>query len=142
MRPPSRMPPLKYVPKLWAALLFLLLLAGAFCLFLGRKEGAFRLRLTNPAFADYYQHISNFSITFLLYSSICYMWLLAGVRMVHIIGLGAALVLANLVYEWWLPVLNTRDVMDAYYGIAGAMAAFLFLWLVKSVGLTLNKQEE
>ena len=136
------MPALKYVPKLWAALLFLLLLAGAFCLFLGRKKVAFRLRLTSPAFADYHQHISNFSISFLLYAGIGYLWLLAGVRMVHIIGLGAALMLSNLAYEWWLPVLNTRDAVDAYYGIAGALVAFLFLWLVKQVGLTLNKQEQ
>lgn len=126
MKPPSKMPALKYVPKLWAALLFLLLLAGSFCLFLGRKEGAFRLHLTNPAFADYHQHISNFSITFLLYAGIGYLWLLAGVRMVHIIGLGAALVLANLAYEWWLPVLNTQDVVDAYYGIAGQLQLFFF----------------
>ncbi|RYZ45111.1 MAG: hypothetical protein EOO14_26180 [Chitinophagaceae bacterium] len=141
MKPPTRMPALKYVPKLWTALLFLLLLAGAFCLFLGRKEGFFRLHFANPPFADYHHHISNFSISFLLYAGIGYLWLLAGVGIKPIMLLGAALILVNLVYEWWLPVLNTRDVVDAYYGVAGTLIAGLFLWLVKAVGLTIHRKE-
>jgi hypothetical protein len=142
MKPPNRIPTLKYVPKPWTTFLFLFLLAGAFCLFKGRKEGAFRLHFANPAFADYHQHISNFSISFLLYAGIGYMWLLAGVRLLPLLLLGAAFLLGNLVYEWWLSVLNTRDVIDAYYGIAGVLAAALFLWLVKAAGLTANKKDQ
>jgi hypothetical protein len=141
MKPPQKIPVLQYIPKPWTSLLFLLLLAGAFCLFQGRKEGAFRLPFSNPAFANYYQHISNFSLTVLLYAGIGYMWLMVGVSFRYILVLGAAFVLGNLVYEGWLPVLNTQDVVDAYYGVAGAIVAFLFLWLVKAAGLKRNKEQ-
>lgn len=142
MKPPQKKLALKYVPKLWASILFLLLLAGAYCLFQGRKEGIFRLHITHPAFADYYQHISNFSITYLLYASIGYMWLMAGVSIRYVVLLGAGFVLANLVYELWLSVLNTRDLIDAYYGVAGVLVALLFLALVNATGLRLNEKED
>ena len=35
-------PVMRFVPALWAALLHLVLFAGAFALFLGRKSGVFR----------------------------------------------------------------------------------------------------
>ena len=134
------LPRLKYTPKIWTSLLFFLLLIGVFCLFQGRKEGPFRVHFNSPTLAGYYQHISNFSITYLLYATIGYLWLMLGVEIKHIILLGAACVVANLVYELWLPLLNTMDVVDAYYGFGGAIAGALFLWLVKAYGLDLAKE--
>jgi hypothetical protein len=142
MKQPSKMPPLKYAPKAWTTLLFFVLLAGAFCLFQGRKEGPFRLHFPGGPFADYHQHISNFSLTYLLYSGIGYIWLLAGVQQRQVSLLGAAFLLANLVYELWLPLLNTRDLVDAYYGFGGALAGALFLWVVKAYGLRLPTNQQ
>lgn len=50
--------------------------------------------------------------------------------------LGIVIIIANLVYELWLPILNTRDIMDAYYGIAGTGIAFVYLTIIKKFGLT------
>jgi len=36
------------------------------------------------------------------------------------------------------PVLNTKDIIDAYYGAGGALLGFTFLLLVKKYGLKLN----
>ncbi|WP_134774361.1 hypothetical protein [Ornithinimicrobium flavum] len=57
----------------------------------------------------------------------------AGVREVVVVGL--VIVAANYGYELFLPLANTRDVVDAHYGALGAGLALLYLALVRRHGL-------
>lgn len=129
---------LKYVPKHLTSLSSFLLLGVVFILFWGRKTEAFRFDFLLQQMPDFYQHISNFSLSYLLYSGIGYFWLMMGVKFRYIIVFGIAMLLANLVYELYIPILNTPDIVDAYFGFVGTFLGFLFLFFVHRFGLKPN----
>lgn len=126
---------LRFQPKLWAALGNLLLLAVAFVLFLGRKPGVFRSQAIIEQLPGFYSHVLNFSLSYLLLAGVGFLWLMMGVALRHVAWAAVALAIANLVYELLLPLLNTRDPLDAVYGIAGTACAFAWLWVVLRFGL-------
>ncbi len=129
------LPTLRFRPRLWAALLHLLLLGGAFVLFMGRKPGLFRAQAIVDRVPDFYTHVLNFSLSYLLLAGAGYLWVLLGVRLRVVAWAALALAVANVAYEGWLPLLNTRDPVDAMYGVAGTALAFAWLWLVTRYGL-------
>lgn len=132
---------LKYNPKFFGSLCFFILLILAVILFWGRRKPSFRIDFILNFLPDFYQNISNFSIAYLIYSGIGFIWLLKGVDFKYIAGLGAALLLINFIWEKWISILNTPDIIDAYYGFAGIFLSFLFLFFTKQFGLELNKTE-
>jgi len=68
----------------------------------------------------FYQNISNFLLSYLLYTGIGFFWLMAGISTKHILYLGLTLIALNLIYELFIPVLNTPDIVDAWFGIVGS----------------------
>ena len=133
---------LKYVPKVLTALSFLILLVIVLILFLGRKMTFFKIESILKAEPDFYLHISNFSISYLLFAVIGYFWLMVGVKFKYITALGISILISNLIYELFIPVLNTPDIVDAYFGFAGTILAFIFLSITKKFGLKLNSLQE
>ncbi|HZW17424.1 MAG TPA: hypothetical protein VFF71_01300 [Luteimonas sp.] len=133
-------PALRLRPRLWAALLHLLLLAGVFALFLGRKPGMFRAQAVVDRVPDFYTHVFNFSLSYLLLAGVGYLWVLMGVCLRVVAWTALALAVANVAYEGWLPLLNTRDPVDAVYGIVGTALAFAWLWFVVRFGLSVDPQ--
>ncbi len=53
----------------------------------------------------------------------------------HITLLAFGVIVINFVYQFFIPVLNTPDAIDAWYGVIGCLAGWLFLILVKKYGL-------
>lgn len=129
---------LKYLPKVLTALSFLILLVIVMILFLGRKMAFFKMESILNVVPDFYLHISNFSISYLLFAIIGYFWLMVGVKFKYITALGISILISNLIYELFIPVLNTPDIVDAYFGFAGTILAFIFLGITKKFGLKLN----
>ncbi len=129
---------LKYVPKHTTSLTFFLLLGAVFIMFWGRKSEVLRSDFLLQQMPDFYQHISNFALSYLLYAGIGYFWLMMGVKFRFVIFFGIALLLANSIYELFLPVLNTPDIVDAYFGFAGTLLGFVFLFFVYRWGLKPN----
>lgn len=125
---------IRYQPRLWATLTHLLLLGLAFALFSGRKPGFFRSETVIALVPDFYNHVSNFSLSFLLYAGVGFAALLGEVPMRRLAWIGLAFVLANVGYELFLPLLNTRDPVDAVYGVAGTLLAFAWLWVIHRFG--------
>ena len=134
----SDKPMLAFVPRPWAALLHLASLAGAFLLFLGRKQGRFRSETILSVVPDFYLHASNLCLSYLLYAGVGYLWLLMGTPLRCVALAGVALAVVNVVVEAFVPILNTRDMVDAGYGVAGVVAAFAMLWLIHRHGLVRN----
>lgn len=133
-------PVLRFVPAPWAALLHLALFAGVFVLFLGRKPGMFRSRAIIELVPGFYTHVFNFALSYLLLAGVGFLWVMMGVRLRHVAWAALVLVLANLAYEFLLPLLNTRDPVDAAYGVAGALCAFAWLWIMLRFGLRPDPQ--
>ncbi|MEO8824173.1 MAG: hypothetical protein ABI366_11440 [Ginsengibacter sp.] len=129
---------LKYLPKMGTAFIFLILLVAAYLLFAGRKSDALQSGWILMHLPDFYIHVSNFTLSYILYASIGYVWLLIGIDLKKIIILGIIIIAINFIFELWIPVLNTRDVVDAYYGCVGTAFGFFFLFITKKLGLRPN----
>ena len=84
-------------------------------------------------------HISNFSLSILFYLFYGYIIILFDVKFRYVIVLGMGLILGNFVYELFLSVINTKDIVDAMYGLAGCLLSFVYLALLKKYGLILNE---
>ena len=128
----------RWLPKLGATLGFFVFLAANMLLFMGRKVEALRPEWLLALAPDVYSHVSNLVIASLLHGVIGYLWLLLGVRLRHAMLLGLAIAVVNLVYEGFVPVLNTRDGIDAVYGLLGVAISSGFLLGVQRHGLMPN----
>ena len=132
---------MKQLPKFTTAISFLILLAVVFALFQGRKSEWIRIQNINNFLPDFYSHISNFCLSYILYSGIGYFWIMAGVRFKYIVGLGIVILASNFTFELFINVLNTPDIIDAYYGTAGTVVAFLFLLVSYKFGFKVINRE-
>ncbi len=87
-------------------------------------------------------HISNFSLSMLFYLAYGYIMVLFDIKFRYVIVLGISLILGNFAYELFLSIINTKDIVDAIYGLAGSLLSFIYLVLMKKYGLILNEQED
>lgn len=126
---------IKFVPTWLTTALFFVLFGIVIFLFQGRKHGWARFDFILEKIPGFYSHISNFTISYLLYAGIAYFWLMIGVPFRFVILFGVLLLAANFIYELFIPVLNTPDIVDAYFGAVGTLVAFLFLSYVQFFGL-------
>ena len=85
-------------------------------------------------------HITNFTLSLLLCTFIGYLLLSAGKKYISNAVIGILLIIANFIYELLLPVLNTRDVIDALYGLAGVAASLIYLFVISRYGFVKEKQ--
>jgi hypothetical protein len=129
---------LKYIPKIWTALGYLLLLLFSLMLFFGRNFEIIRIAALVDVFPDFYNHISNFSLSLIIYITIGYVGLMADLTLIPIIVIGLTILLLNLVTEFLISFLNTPDIIDAIYGIAGVVLGFVFLFLANRYGYKTN----
>jgi hypothetical protein len=83
-------------------------------------------------------HITNFALCLMLLLIIGYMILMFGGRIKAITILTIAIVVFNIVYECFLPFLNTSDITDALFGVCGTIVAYVYLVILKKNGLTVK----
>lgn len=126
------------VPRIWAAVLFFVLLAVHFLLFMGRTRPALRSDTLLVIAPGFYTHVSNYALSFVLFAGIGYMWLALGVRARYIALLGLAIALCNVVYELFVPILNTTDPVDALYGLVGTAVGGAVLLVIGRYGMIAN----
>ena len=85
-------------------------------------------------------HITNFTLSLLLCTFIGYRLLSAGKKYISNAVIGILLIIANFIYELLLPVLNTRDVIDALYGLAGVTVSLIYLFVISRYGFVKEKR--
>lgn len=85
-------------------------------------------------------HITNFTLSLLLCTFIGYLLLSAGKKYISNAVIGILLIIANFIYELLLPVLNTRDVIDVLYGLAGVTVSLIYLFVISRYGFVKEKQ--
>jgi len=83
-------------------------------------------------------HITNFALCLMLLLIIDYIILMFGGRIKAITILAIAIVVFNIVYECFLPFLNTSDIIDALFGVCGTIVAYVYLVILKKNGLTVK----
>ena len=79
-------------------------------------------------------HITNFTLSLMMCTLIGYLLLLAGKKYVYTIMVGIPLIVLNFIYEIFLPVLNTTDIIDALYGLVGVIISLVYLYFIDRYG--------
>ena len=126
---------LAFLPKLWASLLYLLFVFTALFLYLSKYLD---ISFFTSRYADFYLHISNFSIS-LIIGLLGYFWLLVGAPFKVVTLLTLLLLIANLLSETVFGFMNTPDRIDLLFGIAGTLVAYFTLAMIKRHGLVKNQ---
>ena len=80
-------------------------------------------------------HVTNFSISLMLLMCIGFTILISGGEMKIIRIISIVIVFINLIYEIFVPILNTPDFFDALAGIIGVVIAYLYLSSLNRNGL-------
>ena len=79
-------------------------------------------------------HITNFTLSLMMCTLIGYLVLLAGKKYVSTIVVGILLIVVNFIYEIFLSVLNTTDIIDALYGLVGVVISLVYLYFIDKCG--------
>ena len=79
-------------------------------------------------------HITNFTLSLMMCTLIGYLLLLTGKKYISTIMVGILLIVVNFIYEIFLPVLNTTDIIDALYGLVGVVISLVYLCFIDKYG--------
>ena len=79
-------------------------------------------------------HITNFILSFMVCTIAGYVLLVTGKKYIFCGIVALLLAVANLVYEVFLPMLNTTDIVDAYYGWVGVAISLVYLYIISKFG--------
>lgn len=80
-------------------------------------------------------HVTNFSLSLMLSIFTGFTVLISGGKMKIIRIISIIIVFINLVYEVFVPILNTPDLVDALAGIIGVVISYLYLSRLNRNGL-------
>ncbi len=93
------------------------------------------------ALNDWGQHVSNFGLTFMLFLSISLFWILQGVPRKAYLWLAGILLAINVFVELFVSILNTPDVVDIPFGVAGVVAGLGVVYLLNRLKIETPKQK-
>lgn len=79
-------------------------------------------------------HITNFALCMLLLLIFGITTLSFGGKLKSITAAALVMSVLNIVYECFIPILNTPDILDAVFGVIGIAAAYVFLILLRKNG--------
>jgi len=80
-------------------------------------------------------HITNFALCMLLLLIFGITVLSFGEKLRSITAAALIISVLNIVYECFLPILNTPDIPDAVFGVIGVAVAYVFLIILRKNGL-------
>jgi len=129
---------LKYTPTILGISGYFLLLSLAFFLFLGRKSESLRIGRLLDFDPEFYSHTTNFSISLIICLIFGFIEILFWGKIKNSYWMALFLIAANFIYELLIPFINTPDIIDAYYGLAGTLIPFAYFYFLKKFGITEN----
>lgn len=80
-------------------------------------------------------HLTNFALCMLLLLIFGITVLSFGGKLRSITAAALIMSVLNIVYECFLPILNTPDIPDAVFGVIGVAVAYVFLIMLRKNGL-------
>ena len=81
-------------------------------------------------------HITNFALCMLLLLIFGITVLSFGGKLRSITAAALIMSVLNIVYECFLPILNTPDIPDAVFGVIGVAVAYVFMIILRKNGLS------
>jgi len=129
---------LRYVPTIFGISAYFLLFLLAFFLFLGRKSKSLRIGRLLDFDPEFYSHTTNFSISLLICLVFGFSEILFTGKIKSSYWMALFLIAVNFIYELFIPFINTPDIIDAYYGLAGTLIPFPYFYFLKKFGITKN----
>ncbi len=123
----------KLKPKLFTTISFLTLFLFGFILTVIRWINVFNenILVVNETINS---HITNFNLSLMSCVLIGYLLLVVGKKYISNIIVGILLVSVNYIYEAFLPILNTTDIVDAVYGFIGVLISLIYLYFISKYG--------
>lgn len=125
----------KYKPKKITDIVYYCLLLSGVILTVIRWISAFNSHIV-VINEEINSHISNLSLSLILYLAIGFSWTLQGAQFKKVIALGIIIMTANILCETIMGFMNTPDIVDAVYGMIGTITAFCFLSISKKYGIS------
>lgn len=120
----------------WAFIGYFLLVALAAAIAIATWDPDMRVVDVEALFPGFYTHVSNLLISCGLILAYGLIRLVSGAKLREVAIFTLAVIAANYIYEVFLTLYNTKDLVDAHYGAAASLVTFAFLAAVKSSGLT------
>ena len=80
-------------------------------------------------------HTTNFALCMLLLLIFGMTVLSSGGKLRSITAAALVMSVLNIVYECFIPILNTPDILDAMFGVIGVAIAYVFLIMLRKNGL-------
>lgn len=130
----------KYTISLpWVAVYFVLLVITGVLFF--TRSNPFWSELTVLNGLSVGSHISNFALSYFIITACGVLNLMSygTTALVAVWMIGGMLILANVIYELFIPLINTRDIVDMWYGIAGTVIGGMIVLLIARFGLVPKK---
>ena len=84
-------------------------------------------------------HATNFALCLFLLLIIGFIILMFTGKIKAITIIAAVVAVCSVIYECFLPMLNTPDVIDAVFGVCGTLVAYLHLLLLKKKGIYIKQ---
>ncbi|MCK0132591.1 hypothetical protein MWU59_13870 [Flavobacteriaceae bacterium F08102] len=129
---------LTYLPKVTTALGYLCILITSLVLFFGRNFDSLTIPVLLHIFPDFYNHVSNLTLSLILYTTFGYIGLMMDITLKFLLITGVIIACINLLVEFFIPFLNTPDTVDAIYGLSGVVIGFIVLFFAKKYGMSAN----
>jgi hypothetical protein len=122
-------------PKIKGVLIFYAVIFANLALILARKHA-----FENPELAEASTHISNFALSSMILALMSFIMALQGGTFKLVIYLGLIIIALNVVVEGFIRILNTPDLVDAAYGVAGVIVTTGIMYIFYLVGI--NKESK
>ena len=88
-------------------------------------------KVTNLIHPEY----APFALSLVFYLGVGFPWILQKKPFNKIILLGLFIIIANVICETVMGFMNTTDILDAIYGIAGTFIGFCYFFVINKYGL-------
>lgn len=120
----------RLVPKIKGILIFYSIILVDLAIMLGKNRSS-----ENVLIAEISSHISNFALSSMLMALMSFIMLLQGAPFRFVVWLGMLTILMNFIVEIFVSIMNTPDILDAFYGAIGVLFTGAMMYIFFKVGI-------
>lgn len=131
-----------YTLRPWAMVAYFVLFIPGAAIAVASTNPDMRVLGIDAVLPEFYTHTTNLLLSLMGVLGYGFFRLLYGATIRELAIVTGVMIGANYAYELFLTLWNTRDIIDAHYGLAGSLLAFAYLTSVKLWGLRRTGPEQ